>query len=132
MDTSEMQTTYDKGKCDKDGTTIWLTDGFEKNIIHWGDTDWICDSCDDVPSSGYGEDGSDLCNNGKNNEHGGWKRTGHMAAVVYVTIGDLSRDPNFPAAKDVNYDKVGNYDSVSDSETTESMENQEETETAAE
>lgn len=179
VDTSEMQTTYDKGKCDKDGTTIWLTDGFEKNIIHWGDTDWICDSCDDVPSSGYGEDGSDLCNNGKNNEHGGWKRTGnkrkvyncqadhnkikhddeveyydceelqkdnhwhyeyewkyecagHMAAVVYVTIGDLSRDPNFPAAKDVNYDKVGNYDSVSDSETTESMENQEETETAAE
>ena len=55
-----------------------------------------------------------------------------MAAVVYVTIGDLSRDPSFPAAKDVNYDKVGNYDSVSDSETTESTENQEETETATE
>lgn len=179
VDTSEMQTTYDKGKCDKDGTIVWLTDGFEKNIIHWGEADWVCDSCDDVPSDGYGEDGSDLCNNGKNNEHGGWKRTGnkrkvyncqadhnkvkhdddveyydceelkkdnhwhyeyewkyecagHMAAVVYVTIGDLSRDPSFPAAKDVNYDKVGNYDSVSDSETTESTENQEETETATE
>lgn len=63
-----------------------------------------------------------------------WKYecAGHMAAVVYVTIGDLSRDPSFPAAKDVNYDKVGNYDSVSDSETTESTENQEETETATE
>lgn len=179
VDTSEMQTTYDKGKCDKDGTIVWLTDGFEKNIIHWGEADWVCDSCGDVPSDGYGEDGSDLCNNGKNNEHGGWKRTGnkrkvyncqadhnkvkhdddveyydceelkkdnhwhyeyewkyecagHMAAVVYVTIGDLSRDPSFPAAKDVNYDKVGNYDSVSDSETTESTENQEETETATE
>lgn len=35
---------------------------------------------------------------------------GHMGSVVYVTIGELSRMPSFPAASDVDYDAVGKYD----------------------
>ena len=34
-----------------------------------------------------------------------------MGSVVYVTIGDLSRDPGFDAAKDVDYNTVGQYGS---------------------
>ena len=36
---------------------------------------------------------------------------GHMANVVYVTIGDLSRIPSFPAAEDVDYGSVAVYPS---------------------
>lgn len=35
---------------------------------------------------------------------------GHMGSVVYVTIGELSRMPGFPAAADVDYEAIGNYD----------------------
>lgn len=35
---------------------------------------------------------------------------GHMGSVVYVTIGELSRMPGFPAATDVDYEAIGNYD----------------------
>lgn len=39
---------------------------------------------------------------------------GHMGSVVYVTIGDLSRDPGFSPAEDVDYGTVGQYgDSIS-------------------
>ena len=34
---------------------------------------------------------------------------GHMSAVVYVTIGDVSRLPNMNAANDVDYGAVGKY-----------------------
>lgn len=33
-----------------------------------------------------------------------------MGSVVYVTIGELSRMPSFPAASDVDYESVGKYD----------------------
>lgn len=35
---------------------------------------------------------------------------GHMGSVVYVTVGELSRMPSFPAATDVDYDAIGKYD----------------------
>lgn len=35
---------------------------------------------------------------------------GHMGSVVYVTIGELSRMPSFPAADDVDYVAIGSYD----------------------
>ena len=38
-----------------------------------------------------------------------YKCGGHMASVVYVTIGDLSRMPSFPAAEDIDYGSVTNY-----------------------
>lgn len=46
---------------------------------------------------------------------------GHMGSVVYVTIGELSRMPSFPAAADVDYESIGNYDTggeISGSEVT--------------
>lgn len=46
---------------------------------------------------------------------------GHMGSVVYVTIGELSRMPGFPAATDVDYDAVGKYgtgESISGSDVT--------------
>lgn len=159
VDNSGLMTTLDKGKCDKDGTTLWLKSDFTKDIVKYEGREWICDSCSDIPETGMGIYLDDLCTHGKDgNAHGGWRMTGnsrevynckeehnhvgcddencytytcedlrkdthkhkeyewvydcggHMGAVVYVTIGDLSRDPSFPAAKDVDYDAVGKYD----------------------
>lgn len=171
IDNSGLETTLDKGLCDKDGTTKWFKADFTQDIISRSNGDWVCDSCDEVPNTGMGDELDDLCTHGKDdNSHGGWKMTGaepryvfncqtdhrhidcdhdpenyscsmgtcedagnaapishghweyewvyncggHMGSVVYVTIGDLSRDPGFNAAKDVDYSAVGQYgDSIS-------------------
>jgi len=163
VDNSGLITTLDKGTCDQDGTTLWLEVGFTKNVVRYGSTDWICESCADKPATGMGDYYDDLCTHGKDvNPHGGWRMTGnkrqvlnchadhrhsgcnhsedeyycdtctlgdcipathehweyewvyecggHMGSVIYVTVGDLSRMPGFGAAKDVDYDAVGEYD----------------------
>lgn len=184
VDTSGMVTAKDTGKCDKDGTTIWLQADFTKNVTKFKDSTWICQTCSEEPETGLGLYRDDLCTHGKDdNPHGGWRMTGnyrwayncqsahnhrgcnhdegecntytceelslkshrhkeyewvyecggHMGAVVYVTIGDLSRDPSFPAAKDVDYDAVGQYntgDSVSGDDVIDNVEISESAESA--
>lgn len=167
-DDSGLVTTQDKGLCDKNGSTLWLKNDFTKDIVNYNGERWECESCDEVPSTGMGDELDDLCTHGKDdNAHGGWRMTGekryvyncqkehrhidcdhsddycnrgtcgdagnaspkthghyeyewvydcggHMSSVVYVTIGDLSRDPGFSPAKDVDYSAVGQYgDSIS-------------------
>lgn len=163
VDNSGLETTLDKGLCDKNGSTIWLRSEFTKDIVNYNGERWECESCDEAPSTGMGDELDDLCTHGKDdNAHGGWRMTGnkryvynchsdhrhvdcddddhvmgtceeegnasptthghyeyewvydcggHMGSVVYVTIGDLSRDPGFDAAKDVDYNTVGQYGS---------------------
>ena len=216
-DESGMTTTVDQGKCDKDGTTIWLPDDFTRNEIilykqdeiEDADEDTvqqkqICKTCTDITTiNGYnnianGAESSDaICTHpSSNSEHDGWVKTGnwrwaintrtgykhkqcdnvncskdstdncstffcdefpnyhangatntslmtnekdedgnpiyqkihyhnkdeyhkeyewkyvcggHLGAVVYVTIGDLSRLPSLGAAGDVDYENVGEY-----------------------
>lgn len=178
IDNSGLETTLDKGKCDKDGTTIWLPNNFDPNRVSSDNV--VCDTCSVLEQSGLGDFSDDLCTHGKDgNAHGGWRMTtekrvgvncvkdaqgkehhdrcthseddydcyidtlgdyrksnescwhyeykwiydcgGHMGAVVYVTIGDLSRDPGFSAAQDVDYSTVGKYatDNTDNENTTE-------------
>lgn len=164
-DTSELETTLDRGICDKDGTTIWLPENFVPNTVTEGNINYVCETCSELPeySSDYGYA---LCTHGKDaNPIDGWRMTGntrdainchtehhencdhseddydchycdevsiehvkqrhkphyhleyewvyecggHMGNVVYVTIGDLSRIPGFPAAGDVDYGSVAVY-----------------------
>lgn len=169
-DDSGLVTTQDKGLCDKNGTTIWLRNDFTKDVVNYSGARWECESCNEIPSTGMGDELDDLCTHGKDdNAHGGWRMTGqkryvyncqeehrhidcdhsddnyyctrgtcedagyaapkthghseyewiyecggHMNSVVYVTIGDLSRDPGFSPAEDVDYGAVGQYgDSIS-------------------
>lgn len=161
VDTSGLQTELATGKCDKDGTTIWLPADFMPNKV--GST--VCEECSSLPGTGKGDMGNALCDHGKDaNPIDGWRKTGrtvthyncpyghtrgsedeewtdycssdyvyssnhshvcyewvyecggHMASVVYVTIGDLSRIPSFPAAKDVDYGAVAKYGSDDDAQ----------------
>lgn len=159
-DISGLETTLDKGLCEKNGETIWLPEDFTPNEVTAKGEVYICDSCSPLPA--YSSDyGYALCSHGKDsNPIDGWRMTGtsrdainchtehhhgcsdgdhnidncsldrvfdqshkhkeyewiyecggHMANVVYVTIGDLSRIPSFPAAEDVDYGSVAVYPS---------------------
>ncbi len=55
-----MQTTYDKGKCDKDGTIVWLTDGFEKTLFTGEKQTGFAIPVTTCLPDGYGEDGRSL------------------------------------------------------------------------
>lgn len=82
VDNSGLVTSLDRGICDKDGTTIWLQDDFSKNIVRYNNSEWICDSCSDVPATGLGDYYDDLCTHGKDtNPHGGWRRSGNKREV---------------------------------------------------
>ena len=82
VDNSGLVTSLDRGICDKDGTTIWLQDDFSKNIVRYGKSEWICDSCSDVPATGLGDYYDDLCTHGKDtNPHGGWRRSGNRREI---------------------------------------------------
>ena len=209
-DESGMTTTVTQGKCDKDGTTIWLPADFQINtrILKKAESEneedevQKCGTCTDV----YSLDGNNglsaaICSHpSTNTENQGWVKTGnwrlatnalsvdhtcpascekdhdeewgcipydlgeyildyddhphyhggfsqrkyeidqtgathyfhvhkefgedpdfhkeyewryvcggHLGAVVYVTIGDLSRLPSLGVAGDVDYESVGNY-----------------------
>ena len=164
-DNSGLVTSLDKGKCEQDRKTVWLQEDFTRNVCN----EQVSAYDSELPDTGLGSTGQDLCTHGKDgNEFGGWRKTGrtrkvvncnkshkwgsgdnayyesceegievdengnvnslhnksgclytryewvydcggHMGAVVYVTIGDLSRFKDMPAAQDVDYSAVGVY-----------------------
>lgn len=73
VDNSGLVTTLDKGKCDKEGQTVWLTAGFSPDRVK----ESPCSTCMAVEGTGLGDYLDDLCTHGKDgNEHGGWRKTG--------------------------------------------------------
>lgn len=76
-DTSGLETTLDKGKCDQDGTTIWLPADFNPNKITHRGTEQVCSTCSPLPNTRYGEMGYALCGHAKESaEIEGWSKTG--------------------------------------------------------
>lgn len=79
VDNSGLVTTLDKGKCDKEGQTVWLPAGFSPDRAK----ESLCDTCMPVEGTGLGDYLDDLCTHGKDgNEHGGWRKTGNKRVGV--------------------------------------------------
>lgn len=157
VDTSSLVTELSTGKCEKDGSFLWLTGDFQPNMVGGSS----CGLCQEAETTRLGPYNDDLCSHGNDkNPHGGWRMTGktvqhincpyghehhdddnswteyceigyvqnrthihtcyewiyecggHMGSVVYVTIGDLSRIPEFGPAGDVDYGAAGVYDTA--------------------
>lgn len=79
VDNSGLRTTLDKGKCHKEGETVWIPAGFSPDRVK----ESLCDTCMAVEGTGLGDYLDDLCTHGKEgNEHGGWRKTGNKREGV--------------------------------------------------